>query len=70
MYYISEKRQWFWDLKVELTNKVTFAQVDHQLFTLLWQWAQRRHPKKSRWWIKDKYFRSENGNNWVFFGQI
>jgi len=51
-------------------SKRTFAQVDHQIFTLLWQWARRRHPKKSRWWIKDKYFRSENGNNWVFFGQI
>lgn len=48
----------------------TFAQGDHQIFPLLWQWARRRHPKKARWWIKDKYFRSDNGNNWVFFGQV
>ena len=51
-------------------SKRTFAHVDHQIFTLLGQWARRRHPKHTRWWIKDKYFRSENGNNWVFFGQV
>jgi RNA-directed DNA polymerase len=51
-------------------SKRTFAKVDHHIFTLLWWWARRRHPRKSRWWIKKKYFRSDNGNNWVFFGQI
>jgi RNA-directed DNA polymerase len=51
-------------------SKRTFATVDHHLFTLLWQWAQRRHPHTSRWWIKEKYFRSEHGNNWVFFGHV
>jgi RNA-directed DNA polymerase len=50
-------------------SKRTFAHVDHQLFTLLWQWARRRHPKHTRWWSKDKDFRSENGTNWVFVGQ-
>jgi RNA-directed DNA polymerase len=48
----------------------TFAQVDQQIFPRLWQWARRRHPKQARWWIKDKYFRSENGNTWVFFGPV
>jgi RNA-directed DNA polymerase len=51
-------------------SKRTFAKVDHHIFPLLWGWARRRHPRKSRWWIKEKYFRSENGNNWVFVGQI
>ena len=51
-------------------SKRTFAKVDHQIFTLLWQWARRRHPRKSRHWIRDKYFRSEDGNNWVFFGHV
>ena len=51
-------------------SKRTFAKVDHQIFTLLWQWARRRHPQKSRHWIRDKYFRSEDGNNWVFFGHV
>jgi RNA-directed DNA polymerase len=51
-------------------SKRTFATVEHHIFTLLWQWAQRRHPHKSRWWIKEKYFRSEHGNNWVCFGHV
>jgi RNA-directed DNA polymerase len=51
-------------------SKRTFATVDHHIFTLLWQWAQRRHPHKSRWWIKEKYFRSEHRNNWVFLGHV
>jgi RNA-directed DNA polymerase len=51
-------------------SKRTFAKVDHHIFTMLWQWARRRHPHKSRWWIKEKYFRSENGNHWVFFGHV
>jgi len=51
-------------------SKRTFTRVDHAIFTLLWQWAQRRHPHKSRHWIRDTYFRTEGGNNWVFFGQV
>lgn len=35
-------------------SKRTFAKVDHAIFTMLWQWARRRHPKKSRTWIKEK----------------
>jgi RNA-directed DNA polymerase len=51
-------------------SKRTFATVDHAIFTMLWQWARRRHPHKSRWWIKEKYFQSDNGNNWVFWGHV
>jgi RNA-directed DNA polymerase len=52
------------------TSKQTFAKVDHHIFTLLWQWARRRHPHKSCGWIRDKYFRTEHGNNWVFVGHV
>jgi RNA-directed DNA polymerase len=48
----------------------TFAKIDHQVFTLLWQWARRRHPRKSRHGIRGKYFRAEDGNNWVCFGHV
>jgi RNA-directed DNA polymerase len=51
-------------------SKRTFVKVDHEIFTLLWQWARRRHPHKSRHWIRDKYFRTEGENNWVFFGHV
>jgi RNA-directed DNA polymerase len=48
----------------------TVAQVDQQIFPLLWQWARRRHPRTSRHWIRDKDFRSEGGNNWACFGHV
>ena len=51
-------------------SKRTCAQVDQQIFTLLWQWARRRHLKQSRWWLTDKDFRSENGNNWGCCGHV
>jgi RNA-directed DNA polymerase len=51
-------------------SKRTFVKVDHEIFTLLWQWVRRRHPHKSRHWIRDKYFRTEGENNWAFFGQV
>jgi RNA-directed DNA polymerase len=51
-------------------SKRTFARVDHESFTLLWQWARRRHPHKSRHWIRDTSYRSEDWNHWVFFGDV
>jgi RNA-directed DNA polymerase len=46
--------------------KQTFSRVDHQIWSKLWQWAKRRHPNKSRRWIKSKYFHSIGNRNWVF----
>lgn len=51
-------------------SKQTFAKVDHAIHLNLWQWARRRHPNKSRLWIKKKYFRSIENRQWVFCGQI
>jgi len=31
--------------------------------------GQRRHPKKSRRWIKAKYFKTTERRAWVFHGQ-
>jgi len=46
-----------------------FSRVDHAIFNRLWQWARRRHPKKSSRWLKQKYFERHGGNNWSFFGE-
>ena len=53
-----------------VVSKETYAKVDHAIFCALWQWAKRRHPKKSIKWIKKKYFTSIEGQNWVFHGEI
>lgn len=44
----------------------TFDKVDHLIWATLWRWAKRRHPNKGRRWIKDKYFKTQGGNKWVF----
>jgi RNA-directed DNA polymerase len=52
-----------------VVSKVTFANVDHAIFQLLWRWARRRHPNKSKSWVKRKYFTVVNGRDWVFYGE-
>jgi RNA-directed DNA polymerase len=49
--------------------KKTFVHVDTAIFKALWRWARRRHPKKSKWWVKDRYFGSVGNQNWRFVGQ-
>ncbi len=50
-------------------SKATFRSVDNALFLRLWQWARRRHPRKSATWVKAKYFGTDGGRNWVFTGE-
>jgi RNA-directed DNA polymerase len=44
----------------------TFKKVDNLTWRRLWRWARRRHPKKSKTWIKIRYFVTEGMRNWVF----
>ena len=37
-------------------SKGTFKKVDNLIWKQLWQWACRRHPDKSRTWVKKRYF--------------
>jgi RNA-directed DNA polymerase len=52
-----------------VSSKQTFAKVDHAIFFALWRWATRRHPHKSRRWIKDTYFHTIGERHWVFCGK-
>jgi RNA-directed DNA polymerase len=51
-----------------VVSKAIFSAIDHNIFEILWQWSRRRHPHKNAQWIRQKYFCSIQGNNWVFFG--
>jgi RNA-directed DNA polymerase len=46
--------------------KKTFNKVDHLIWRRLWRWAYRRHPNKSKTWVKKRYFHTEGMRNWVF----
>jgi hypothetical protein len=54
----------------EKTIKQTFVKVSHAIFQTLWQWAKRRHPHKPLGWIKNKYFTTIGGDQWVFHGTV
>jgi len=49
--------------------KKTFVHVDTAIFKALWRWARRRHPKKGKQWVKDRYFGRLGNQNWRFFGK-
>jgi RNA-directed DNA polymerase len=44
-----------------------FWYVDQCVFKALWQWAKRRHPKKGRGWVREKYYRTGSSRKaWIF----
>lgn len=49
-----------------VVSSATFSKVDSDIFSALWAWAKRRHRNKNYHWIKNKYFATVNGDNWVF----
>lgn len=42
-----------------VASKRSFGKLADVLFKMLWAWGKYRHPKKSRGWIKDKYWRAD-----------
>ncbi len=47
-------------------SKETFSYCDHILYQQLKRWAERRHPKKAKTWVANKYWHSQGTRNWVF----
>ena len=39
-----------------VVSKETFGKIDQVVFQMLWAWAKRRHPKKIRHWIYQRYW--------------
>ena len=33
---------------------------------MLWKWAKRRHPRKGRKWIKNRYWHPKGNREWSF----
>ena len=47
-------------------SKEVFSRIDHILVNLLKRWSYRKHTKKSRKWIKNKYFIKDRKRDWIF----
>jgi RNA-directed DNA polymerase len=43
-----------------------FSKLDARMWNMLWGWAKRRHPEKSKHWVADKYWHTVEGRKWVF----
>lgn len=40
--------------------------LDYLLYEWLWRWAKRRHPRKGKQWILERYWHPRGGRKWVF----
>ena len=49
-----------------VVSQDVFEKVEYMLFARLLAWANRRHPKKGKWWIVDQYWRITKGQGWRF----
>ncbi len=47
-------------------SRKVFEVMDHKLFKNLWSWANYKHPKKGKKWVKNKYFQVYGGRKWKF----
>jgi RNA-directed DNA polymerase len=52
-----------------VVSKEIFGKLDYRVWNMLWKWAKRRHPNKSKWWIADKYWHRTGTRKWVFSTQ-
>lgn len=44
----------------------TFRKSDAQIFHKLQRWSRRRHPKKGKRWVANKYYHTVRGRSWTF----
>lgn len=61
-------RGWAAYYRTQVSSEV-FSTLDDYMWKLLYKWAKRTHPNKSRWWRIDRYFGRFNpsrNNRWVF----
>ncbi len=50
--------------------KEALSRMESLLLWRLMRWAKRRHPSKNAGWIRQKYWRSVGGRNWVFAADV
>lgn len=58
-------RGWVNNQRYVVSSKV-FSRVDYEIYKCLWQWAKRRHKKKSHKWIAQKYWHHMGSRQWTF----
>ena len=49
-----------------VVSRHVYESMNRMMYQKLKPWAERRHSKKSKSWVADKYWRTVGGDNWVF----
>ncbi|WP_018248788.1 group II intron reverse transcriptase/maturase [Orenia marismortui] len=47
-------------------SKKSYQSLDRDIFHALWSWAKRRHPNKTKQWIKNRYWIRNETRDWIF----
>lgn len=53
-----------------VVSSEVFQILDHRIWEMLWRWAKRRHPNKSKDWIVNKYWKRSSSRRWNFRTEI
>jgi hypothetical protein len=63
----------FFNFEKKFFSVKTLFYLDRKVFQFLWKWAKQSHPKKSKKWIRKKYFffiQRKRTQSWVFGQKI
>ncbi len=52
-----------------VVSKVVFNHCDHAVYEMTRSWAKRRHPYKNGYWVKDRYWKTDETRKWIFRDQ-
>jgi RNA-directed DNA polymerase len=58
-------RGWALSKRTQISSR-TFQDLDRYILIHLWKWVYRRHPKMSKYKLKEKYWHKVDRRNWVF----
>ena len=56
---------WALSKRTQISSKI-FQALDQYTYLHLWKWARKRHPKMSKYKLKEKYWHTVESRNWVF----
>lgn len=52
-----------------VASSETFSKVSNHIWKKTWKWSIRRHQKKSKHWVKNKYYTKILNRDWIFCGE-
>jgi RNA-directed DNA polymerase len=64
--HLNPKIRGFAEYYKNVISSQTFTAIDSAIWYKLWKWAKRRHPTKSKQWIRDQYFQRIGNRRWTF----